>query len=142
MANLLTPEFEQYIAQQTINNGTVIFDEFIFANIPTLNEHNLTDYLTLSAVNDHIVHRQAVSKAGVVNQNSVVYSVTLGTEIGDWDYNFIGLINKSKKLLACAIQSEPIKKIKNKAGVQGNSITRSVLLEFSNAKTLTNINVN
>ncbi|MEE6091796.1 tail fiber protein, partial [Avibacterium paragallinarum] len=48
----------------------------------------------------------------------------------------------SKKLLACAIQSEPIKKIKNKAGVQGNSITRSVLLEFSNAKTLTNINVN
>ncbi|WP_243398562.1 phage tail protein, partial [Avibacterium paragallinarum] len=142
MANLLTPEFEQYITQQTVNNGTVIFDEFIFANIPALNEHNLTDYLTLSAVNDHIVHRQAVSKAGVVNQNSVVYSVTLGTEIGDWDYNFIGLINKSKKLLACAIQFEPIKKIKNKAGVQGNSITRSVLLEFSNAKTLTNINVN
>ncbi|MEE6049160.1 phage tail protein, partial [Avibacterium paragallinarum] len=142
MANLLTPEFEQYIAQQTVNNGTVIFDEFIFANIPALNEHNLTDYLTLSAVNDHIVHRQAVSKAGVVNQNSVVYSVTIGTEVGDWNYNFIGLINKSKKLLACAIQSEPIKKIKNKAGVQGNSITRSVLLEFSNAKTLTNINVN
>ncbi|WP_193741875.1 phage tail protein, partial [Avibacterium paragallinarum] len=142
MANLLTPEFEQYITQQTVNNGTVIFDEFIFANIPALNEHNLTDYLTLSAVNDHIVHRQAVSKAGVINQNSVVYSVTLGTEIGDWNYNFIGLINKSKKLLACAIQSEPIKKIKNKAGIQGNSITRSVLLEFSNAKTLTNINVN
>ncbi|URL05968.1 phage tail protein [Avibacterium sp. 21-595] len=142
MANLLTPEFEQYIAQQTVNNGTVVFDEFIFANIPNLNENNLNNYLTLSAVNNHIVYRQTISKAGVVNQNSVVYSVTIGTEIGDWDYNFIGLINKSKNLLACAIQSEPIKKIKNKAGIQGNSITRSVLLEFSNAKTLTNINVN
>ncbi|MEX4068717.1 phage tail protein [Haemophilus influenzae] len=36
-----------------------------------------------------IVHRQAVSQSGVINENAVVYSVTIGTEVGDFDFNFI-----------------------------------------------------
>ena len=89
----------------------------------------------------HIVHRQAVSQSGVVNENAVVYSVTIGTEVGDFDFNFIGLVNKSKNMLAVAIQTTPVKKVRNKNAVQGNSITRNVLLEFRGAKALTNINV-
>ncbi|TCJ98838.1 tail collar domain [Volucribacter psittacicida] len=141
MASLITKEFEKYIANQTTNSGTVILDEFIFANIPGLTEQNLANYLTIPN-NSQIVHRQAISQKGVVNENSVVYSITIGTEIGDFDFNFIGLINKSNNMLAVAISTNTIKKIKNKDNIQGNSITRSVLLEFAGAKQLTNINVN
>ena len=141
MASLLTSQFEVYIAEQTKNGGTVVFDEFIFANIPGLTEDNLKNNLRIPAENQ-IVHRQAVSQTGIVNTRSVVYSVTIGTEIGDFDFNFIGLINKSKNLLAVAIQTNPIKKIKNQNNIQGNSITRNVLLEFSGAQQLTGINVN
>ena len=141
MASLITPQFERYVAEQTIARGTVQFDEFIFANIPGLNENNLAQYLTMPT-SAQIVHRQAVSQSGVINENAVVYSVTIGTEVGDFDFNFIGLINRSKNLLAVAVQTDTVKKIRNKNAVQGNSITRNILLEFSGAKALTGINVN
>ncbi len=141
MASLITPQFERYVAEQTVARGTVQFDEFIFANIPGLNENNLAQYLTMPT-SAQIVHRQAVSQSGVINENAVVYSVTIGTEVGDFDFNFIGLINKSKNMLAVAVQTAPVKKIRNKNAVQGNSITRNILLEFSGAKALTGINVN
>ena len=141
MASLITPLFERYVAEQTIARGTVQFDEFIFANIPGLNENNLAQYLTMPT-SAQIVHRQAVSQSGVINENAVVYSVTIGTEVGDFDFNFIGLINRSKNLLAVAVQTDTVKKIRNKNAVQGNSITRNMLLEFSGAKALTGINVN
>ncbi|BBF07091.1 hypothetical protein CHBNIII7_09740 [Haemophilus influenzae] len=141
MASLITPQFERYVAEQTIARGTVQFDEFIFANIPGLNENNLAQHLTIPT-SAQIVHRQAVSQSGVINENAVVYSVTIGTEVGDFDFNFIGLINRSKNLLAVAVQTDTVKKIRNKNAVQGNSITRNMLLEFSGAKALTGINVN
>ena len=141
MASLITPQFERYVAEQTVTRGTVQFDEFIFANIPGLNENNLAQYLTMPT-SAQIVHRQAVSQSGVINENAVVYSVTIGTEVGDFDFNFIGLINRSKNLLAVAVQTDTVKKIRNKNAVQGNSITRNMLLEFSGAKALTGINVN
>ena len=141
MASLITPQFERYVAEQTIARSTVQFDEFIFANIPGLNENNLAQYLTMPT-SAQIVHRQAVSQSGVINENAVVYSVTIGTEVGDFDFNFIGLINRSKNLLAVAVQTDTVKKIRNKNAVQGNSITRNMLLEFSGAKALTGINVN
>ena len=141
MASLITPQFEHYVAEQTVARGTVQFDEFIFANIPGLNENNLDQYLTMPT-SAQIVHRQSVSQSGVINENAVVYSVTIGTEVGDFDFNFIGLINKSKNMLAVAVQTAPVKKIRNKNAVQGNSITRNILLEFTGAKALTGINVN
>ncbi len=141
MANLITPQFERYVAEQTVARGSVQFDEFIFANIPGLNENNLAQYLTMPT-SAQIVHRQAVSQSGVINENAVVYSVTIGTEVGDFDFNFIGLINRSKNLLAVAVQTDTVKKIRNKNAVQGNSITRNILLEFTGAKALTGINVN
>ena len=141
MASLITPQFERYVAEQTVARGTVQFDEFIFANIPGLNENNLAQYLTMPT-SAQIVHRQSVSQSGVINENAVVYSVTIGTEVGDFDFNFIGLINKSKNILAVAVQTAPVKKIRNKNAVQGNSITRNILLEFTGAKALTGINVN
>ena len=141
MASLITPQFERYVAEQTVARGTVQFDEFIFANIPGLNENNLAQYLNMPTP-AQIVHRQSVSQSGVINENAVVYSVTIGTEVGDFDFNFIGLINKSKNMLAVAVQTAPVKKIRNKNAVQGNSITRNILLEFTGAKALTGINVN
>lgn len=141
MASLITPQFERYVAEQTVARGTVQFDEFIFANIPGLNENNLAQHLTMPT-SAQIVHRQSVSQSGVINENAIVYSVTIGTEVGDFDFNFIGLINRSKNLLAVAVQTDTVKKIRNKNAVQGNSITRNILLEFSGAKALTGINVN
>ena len=102
MASKLTQAFETYIRDSVINHTPVIFDEFIFANIPGLNDGNLDGHLTIPQANQ-IVHRQAVSQIGALNENAIVYSVTIGTEIGDFDFNWVGLVNKSQNLLACGI---------------------------------------
>ncbi|MFU2090693.1 phage tail protein [Gallibacterium anatis] len=140
MASKLTQAFETYIRDSVVNHTPVIFDEFIFANIPGLNDDNLDSHLTIPQANQ-IVHRQAVSQIGALNENAIVYSVTIGTEIGDFDFNWVGLVNKSQNLLACGIYTGLTSKIKNKEQKQGNSITRSVLLEFPRAQELANVSV-
>lgn len=140
MATLVTQDFEREIADKAVNGGVIQYDEFIFAMIPNLTADNLAQHLTIPD-QGLIKHRQAVSKAGVINENVVVYSVTLGTEIGDFDFNWIGLINRRTNKLAVAVQADTIKKTRNKNNVQGNSLTRNVLLEFAGAKKLTQINV-
>ncbi|WIM82935.1 phage tail protein [Gallibacterium anatis] len=140
MASKLTQAFETYIRDSVINHTPVVFDEFIFANIPGLNDDNLDSHLTIPQANQ-IVHRQAVSQIGALNENAIVYSVTIGTEIGDFDFNWVGLVNKSQNLLACGIFSGLTSKVKNREQKQGNSITRSVLLEFPRAQELANVSV-
>ncbi|MFU2142607.1 phage tail protein [Gallibacterium anatis] len=140
MASKLTQAFETYIRDSVVNHTPVVFDEFIFANIPGLNDDNLDSHLTIPQANQ-IVHRQAVSQIGALNENAIVYSVTIGTEIGDFDFNWVGLVNKSQNLLACGIYTGLTSKIKNKEQEQGNSITRSVLLEFPRAQELANVSV-
>ncbi|MDK9430985.1 phage tail protein [Gallibacterium anatis] len=140
MASKLTQAFETYIRDSVINHTPVIFDEFIFANIPGLSDDNLDSHLTIPQENQ-IVHRQEVSQIGALNENAIVYSVTVGTEIGDFDFNWVGLVNKSQNLLACGIYTGLTSKIKNKEQKQGNSITRSVLLEFPRAQELANVSV-
>ncbi len=87
------------------------------------------------------MHRQDVSHAGVVNQNTVVYSVTLGTDTGDFRFNWIGLVNKARNLPAMIVHAPDQQKIKNAAGQQGNVLTRSFLMEYSGAAAQTQINV-
>lgn len=86
MASKLTQAFETYIRDSVVNHTPVVFDEFIFANIPGLSDDNLDSHLTIPQDNQ-IVHRQAVSQIGALNENAIVYSVTIGTEIGDFDFN-------------------------------------------------------
>lgn len=140
MTTLATEQFAPYVSRQVAQGQAVVFDEIIFANIPNLTATTLSQYLTMPTT-EQIKHRQIVSQVGYVNNNAIVYSVTMGTEVGDFDFNFIGLLNKAENLLAVGIYTDTIRKIKNKNGVQGNAITRSILLEFTDAKQLTQISI-
>lgn len=136
---VITKAFADWKAQQAINNNPVTLDEFIFAYIPGLDTNKPIDNTEKTPAADKIVHRQVVSKAGVVNENSVVYSVTLGADIGNFDFNWIGLANKATGTLGMIIHTPTQSKIKNESGQQGNVLVRSMLMEYSGAKTATEI---
>lgn len=136
---VITKAFENWKAQQAIDNKPVTLDEFIFAYIPGLDTEAPIDNAETIPTVDKIVHRQAVSKSGVVNENAVVYSVTLGADVGDFDFNWIGLANKATGTLAMIIHAPTQRKIKNASGQQGNVLVRSMLMEYSGAKTATEI---
>ncbi|EAS0109124.1 phage tail protein [Salmonella enterica] len=136
---VITKVFSEWKAQQAINNQPVTLDEFIFAYIPGLDADKPIDNTETTPAADKIVYRQAVSKSGVVNENSVVYSVTLGADVGDFDFNWIGLANKATDTLAMIIHAPTQRKIKNANGQQGNVLVRSMLMEYSGAREATEI---
>lgn len=137
--SVITSAFEQLKAQQAANGGILTLDEFVFANVPDL---NITDPINRAESwpdASQIVYRQAVSKTGMVNANSVVYSVVLGADVGDFDFNWIGLINKSSNKVCMIVHAPLQKKIRTASGQQGNVLTRSFLMEFDGASQQTQI---
>lgn len=137
---VITTVFEQWKAQQAVSGEAVTLDEFVFANVPDLDTDAPIDRAETLPDAAQIVHRQAVSRTGVVNENAVVYSVVLGADTGDFEFNWIGLINADSGTLAMIVHAPLQQKIKTTAGQQGNVLTRSFLMEFNGAQSETAIN--
>lgn len=138
----ITFAFEQWKAKEAVNGSRVVLDEFVFANVPGLDAGKPIDRKEGMPPAGQIVHRQAVNKTGVVNNNAVVYSVTLGTDVpesGDFDFNWIGLVNKASNTVAMIVHAPTQRKVANHAGQQGNAITRSFVMEYDGAASETAI---
>ncbi|EBP0011414.1 phage tail protein [Salmonella enterica] len=136
----ITLAFEQWKAQQGATGEPVLLDEFVFANVPGLDPDQPVDRNETLPPAEQIVHRQAVSRKGVVNDNAVVHSVVLGADVGDFSFNWIGLINKSSGTLAMIVHAPVQQKLKTAEGQQGNVLTRSFLMEYNGAQAETGIN--
>ncbi|EBJ7763316.1 phage tail protein [Salmonella enterica subsp. enterica serovar Senftenberg] len=136
----ITLAFEQWKAQQGTTGEPVLLDEFVFANVPALDPDQPVDRNETLPPAAQIVHRQAVSRKGVVNDNAVVHSVVLGADVGDFSFNWIGLINKASGTLAMIVHAPLQQKLKTAEGQQGNVLTRSFLMEYNGAQAETGIN--
>ncbi|EJP6280566.1 phage tail protein [Salmonella enterica] len=136
----ITRAFEQWKAQQGATGEPVLLDEFVFANVPGLDPDRPVDRNETLPPAEQIVHRQAVSRKGVVNDNAVVHSVVLGADVGDFSFNWIGLINKASGTLAMIVHAPLQQKLKTAEGQQGNVLTRSFLMEYNGAQAETGIN--
>ncbi|UBX29856.1 phage tail-collar fiber domain-containing protein [Arsenophonus apicola] len=139
MASVITLAFEGWKAQEGASGKPVLLDEFVFANVSNLDPSKPIDRNEKLPPENQIVHRQAVNKAGLVSENAVAYSVTLGAEVGDFDFNWIGLLNKESGTVAMITHAPIQKKLKTQNGQQGNVLIRSFLLEFNGAAEETQI---
>ncbi|HGE6484103.1 TPA: phage tail protein [Klebsiella variicola] len=136
---VITSAFEQLKAQQAANGGVVVLDEFVFANVPDLNITDPIDRAEQLPDASMIVHRQDVGKTGMVNNNAVVYSVVMGADVGDFAFNWVGLVSKATGVVAMIVHAPEQKKFKTTAGQQGNVLTRSFLMEYNGASEQTQI---
>ncbi|MGY9965371.1 phage tail-collar fiber domain-containing protein [Citrobacter freundii] len=137
---VITLAFEHWKAQQGATGEPVLLDEFVFANVPGLNPDTPVDRNEALPPVEQIVHRQPVTRTGVVNENGVVYSAVLGADVGDFSFNWIGLLNKASGTLAMIVHAPLQQKLKTAEGQQGNVLTRSFLMEYNGAQTETGIN--
>ncbi|HGF2918770.1 phage tail-collar fiber domain-containing protein [Escherichia coli] len=139
MATIITRAFERWQAADLVTPGEIQLDEFILANVPGLDADAAIDRDAGLPDTAHIVYREPVNAAGVVNKNTVAYSFTIGTNIGDFAFNWIGLICKKTGLLAMVTTIPTLQKVKTTATEQGNAFTRSFLIEFTGASEKTGI---
>ncbi|WP_192901431.1 phage tail protein, partial [Trabulsiella odontotermitis] len=137
---VITAAFEEWKAQEAAGGNRVVLDGFVLANVPGLDPDVPISNTEDMPPDSQIVYRQDVDKCGVVNNNAVVYSITMGSNIGTFDFNWIGLVNKASGVLAMIVHAPMQRKLKTEDGQQGNAINRSFLMEYDGAATETQIN--
>lgn len=143
MGASITLAGESLIAQKQAANAGLKVSRFIFANVPGLNPSTPVDRAAPKPVAGQIVyvHDIGADQSGYVNPNQVVYSAQIGSDVGDWDFNWIGLESAEGVLFAVAYV--PIQqKRRNIPPLQiGNNLTRNFLVAFDGALTLTGITI-
>ncbi|HHH0494799.1 TPA: phage tail protein [Yersinia enterocolitica] len=141
MATAITRAFEHWQAQQILNNLPARPDTVIFAHIPGLDSNTEIDRDEGIPDAALIVHREAVAQYGVINDSAVAYSVVLDTRIGDFSFNWIGLVDSASNTLCMIVHNALQQKIATAGGVQGNNITRTFVMEFDGAAEASQITV-
>ncbi len=141
MSAIITRQYEQWAASQTAKKLPARPDTFVFAYIPGQDpEAEISrDEPLPSPVN--IVHPAPVMQYGMINTDAVVFSVVLDTAVGDFDYNWIGLVDSASNTLCMIVHTRTQRKIATRGQEQGNTLTRTLAMEFNGAAGTTQINV-
>lgn len=106
--------------------------EFVFANKPLLVPTDPVDKAQSMPSAGEIVARFPVQSPANVADNGLVYSIMLGTDVGGFEYNWVGLVGHDGSLIQVAY--EPLrKKTKTASGVIGNTIVRNFIMYFDNS---------
>lgn len=134
---------ETLIAQKHVAQQGLDVVRFIFANVPGLDPSGPVDRAAPKPAAAQIVFVYEIpdENAGYVNPNQVVYSSQIGSDVGDWDFNWIGLETAEGVLFAVAYVPLQIKR-RNIPPLQiGNNLTRNFLVAFDGAQALTGITI-
>ncbi len=141
MGASITLAGESLIAQKQGAGEKLEIARFVLALVPGLDPNAPVDRAAGKPPAAQIVFTKAYDRKGYVSPNQVVYSLMVGSDVGDWDFNWIGLEAAGGELLAVA--TVPVQqKRKNIPPLQiGNNVTRNFLVEFNGAQALTGITV-
>lgn len=134
---------ESLIAQKQSTEQVLNVSRFIYANVPGLDPTVEVDRAAEKPPAAQIVytHEIPAENVGFVNPNQVVYSSMLGSNIGDFDWNWLGLETEEGVLFAVAYVPLQQKR-RNIPPLQiGNNTTRNILVEYDGAQALTAINI-
>lgn len=141
MGASITLAGESLIAQKQGAQQILTVSRFILANVPGLNPNGPVDRAAGKPAAGQIVGTYDVTDAGYVNPNQVVYSLMLGSDIGDFDWNWIGLETAENVLLMVAYVPTQQKR-RNIPPLQlGNNVTRNFLVVFDGAQALTGLTI-
>jgi len=122
----------------------LVIDTMIFANVPGLDPALAADRAQ-AVPTAHVVHSAAIPPEfrAYVTPNQVVYSVLLGSDVGNFAFNWQGLYCSEHQTLIAVVELPAIEKRANDAGTNtpGNNLTRNFMLQFTGAQALTGLTV-
>ena len=137
---VITNAGRAYLARQMGDNADVNINRFLFANIPGLDINGDTNLDEAMPDVQFQVGEFNVTQNGYVSGDRVVYSVYLGPEVGDFTFNWVGLLADDDTLFAVRY-IDPILKRASANGETGNAITRNFLINYPSIRELTNISI-
>lgn len=133
---VMTNAGTQYIADKTLLNQGLEISEVVLAHIEGIDENTPRDKAQGLPTDLQIVHRRIIDAEGKVDENTVAWSIVLDQNVGDFDYNWIGLVTTDGTLIA--VDYLPLQR--KRAGVN-NVHNRSFVLQFAGAAALAQITI-
>ena len=133
---VMTNAGTQYIADKALLNQGLEISEVVLAHIEGIDENIPRDKGQGLPTDLQIVHRRVIDAEGKVDDNTVAWSVVLDQNVGDFDYNWIGLVTTDGTLIA--LDYLPLQR--KRAGVN-NVHNRSFVLQFASAAALAQITI-
>ena len=141
MGASITLAGESLISQKQSKREALLVSKFVLANVPGLDTTLPVDRAAGLPLAENIVHSVPVTREGYLATNKVVYSLMLGSDIGDFDFNWIGLVSAEDVLVIAAYVPRQQKRKEIPPLQAGNNLTRNIILEYDGAQSLTGINV-
>ncbi|WP_102458774.1 phage tail protein [Vibrio splendidus] len=139
---VITIAGEQLIAQKQQAEEPLEIAEFVLAYVPGVDPSVPPERYQSLPPSNQIRLRMAPTRSAYVNLNEVVYSLILDNTVGNFDFNWLGLLSEEGVLVSAnhmVVQSK--RKNNELTGEEGNNLTRNFLLKFSGAQSITNITV-
>ncbi|WP_421346669.1 phage tail protein [Aeromonas veronii] len=135
MSQIITNAFSRYWQECLTNQVPVVLDEFVLANVPDLDPAAPIDPDSGLPPAGQIVHRHKVDQRGRINNDSVAYTIVMDTTVGDFSFNAMYLINKASGMAGMIVHKGLETKLKTDeaAGQTGNSLVKSMLMEYDRA---------
>lgn len=132
----MTYEGSRYIAQKAAALEPVKIVKFVLANVPGIVEGQQADPGYGLPSNYVVVEKDVIDKPNYNDDDAVTWSLVLGAEEGDYDFNFWGVVTDTGALLG--YQWMPT--VKKRVGFS-QVINRNLVLPFKNAKFLTGADI-
>ncbi len=136
--SILTAAGKALLAQLNAEEKPLVIDKMIFANVPNRPEFPQPDDVVPS---DDVVHEAAVEQRGRLSVDSVIYSTTLTSQEGPFEFNWTGAYCSEYGVLVTIDHHALTPKTADEPGVSGNTLVRSVVLEYKDIAEITNITV-
>ncbi|EOS8311453.1 phage tail protein [Vibrio vulnificus] len=136
--SILTAAGKALLAQLNAEEKPLIIDKMIFANVPNRPEYPQPDDVVPT---DHVVHQEGVEQRGRLTADSVIYSTTLTSDVGPFEFNWTGAYCSEHGVLVTIDHHALTPKTADEPGVAGNTLVRSVVLEYKDIAEITNITV-
>ena len=141
MAVSITKAGERLIAEKQAAQEVLLVARFILALVPGLDPEQPVDRDAPKPPPEQIVHTQTYTQKGFVNPNQVVYSLMMGSDVGDFDWNWIGLETAEEVLLSVGYVPIQQKRKSISPHQIGNNVTRNMMLVVDGAQALTGVTV-
>ena len=142
MTTAITLSGESLIALKQANVETLNIDKMIFANVAGITENTPVDRSQIKPTAGEIQAELDINTANRVNDNVVVYSLTLESHVGTFSYNWIGLYSSEDDTLI-AVAYVPEQEKRATVGDEiGNVLTKNFALEFNGAESVTGVTIN
>ncbi|WP_241546118.1 phage tail protein [Vibrio vulnificus] len=135
---ILTSAGKALLAQVNAEELPFKLDKLIFANIPEPIGFPQPDD---GVPTEYVVFEKRVEQRGRLSPDVVIYSTTLTSKEGPFEFNWTGGYSSEHGVLVTIDHHKRTPKTADEPGVAGNTMVRSITLEYKDIAEITNITV-